>query len=674
MKIEYQKIYADILNLSNQDYNDLNLISDNNSNNNINDFTDEMTLYEILKLIEKPEEHINTELPFILENLINSKRLDETNTNTILIADLSRIIIQHLKWIKCFPNIKPYYKIEANNNYELLKVIKRLGINFICTKESDINDVINVESSFDNQGNINNFNFNETRVKLNNSFKNNESNIKNYNAKIICSSNTEIENSLIESNPSKMIFSYKFFGYENKQEKNTLKDMFEIHNKRINTFICNNIDEIQEILTIIPSANIFLRIFVNNKSEITRAERNRLNYLFEILEEFGFIKNIIGLSFELNAADQNETENYIIPNKIYEIIKRAREIFDEAEEYGIEMKVLDIGSPENETFLNEENIKLLNDSLDYFFSDIKIEFISQLGKFFCAPVFTLMQKNNRKAFNQNTNENINNISNENNTIISNSNSSSSFNLVGLNSTEISVNGIISSINQNSTYYLDLDFLPLEENNNLCLNNYDETSSPTINKNFSDEFILNNSSIFDSLTPNLKENVTNMNNEIFVDEYLNKFISLSTDKNYNEDFDSKNKKFEKQSLDNFETNQDRIPLKDASIKLFYNKKSFINNNRTYKKKCHGFDSDLKDELKKIDCETKNCIQWKMNPFKNDIDRNILEDWIIFEDVGNDEICNSCKTNGYCKPEIYYINNRISIKLEKYFYVIMNKFDS
>ena len=59
-----------------------------------------MTIFEILKLIENPEEQINNELPFIFENLINSQKLDETNTNAILIADLSRVIIQRLKWIK----------------------------------------------------------------------------------------------------------------------------------------------------------------------------------------------------------------------------------------------------------------------------------------------------------------------------------------------------------------------------------------------------------------------------------------------------------------------------------------------------------------------------------------------------------------------------------------------
>ena len=109
--------------------------------------------------------------------------------------------------------------------------------------------------------------------------------------------------------------------------------------------------------------------------------------------------------------------------------------------------------------------------MDYFFSDLKIEFISQLGKFFCAPAFSLLQRNFKKSYNLNINENLNNISSDNNLLISNTNSCSSSNMAGLNTTELSVNGYITAMNQNSTYYLDLDFLPLEENNNLGLINF-----------------------------------------------------------------------------------------------------------------------------------------------------------------------------------------------------------
>jgi hypothetical protein len=655
----------------------LNHTSYANPNNSINDFTDEMTIFEILKLIENPEEQINNELPFILENLINSKKLDETNTNAILIADLSRVIIQHLKWIKCFPNIKPFYKIEANNNCELLKVMKKLGINFVCTRESHISDFINIESISESQNNNYNLNNYETGVKLNNSFSINNLGAKNNSSKNnFNASYSKTENCSIESNSTKIIFSAKTNVNANDliyKENEILTDLCEIHHKKIDSFICNNIEEIKEIIEKIPSAKILLRVLVNEQSEITRAEKNRLNEIFENLEELEFTNNIKGLSLELIVVNKNEIGNYLKPNRIYEIIKRAREIIDQAEEFGIEMKIFDIGSPENETFLNEDNIKLLNESLDYFFSDLKIEFISQLGKFFCAPAFFLMQRN-RKALNANTNENLNNSSDNN----INSNSNSSFNLVGLNSTEISLNGNISAINQNSTYYLDLDFLPLEENNNLCLNNSEESANQLINKNFPDDFILNNSSIFDSPTSNSKENNINLNSDIIVDENLNKFICLSIDKNFHDEFDLKKIKLEEPVINDIqnciENCKKLTPLKEIKFKTGKNQK---NSNYVFQKtngKAKNFENDLKEEFKKIECQTKNCIKWKMDSYTNDSNKNILEDWFIFENVGNDDICKICKTKGYCKPEIYYINNRISIKLEKYFYVIMNKFDS
>ncbi len=683
MKMEFQKVYADMPDFSNQEYNDLNHFIDNNTNNSLNDISDEMTIFEILKLIENPEEHINSELPFILENLINSKKLDETNTNAILIADLSRIIIQNLKWSKCFPNIKPFYKVEANNNQELLKVVKKLGINFICTKSSDIEDILNIDVS-DNQSYNGSTNNNESIVKSNNSFRINISSSKSQSSKansyvLTTPSN---DNYLNEGNSGKIIFSAKSFennaiSNENMQiENNNLLKMLKSYDKRIESHICSNIEEIKDIIENIPSAKILLKVFVNEESEITRAERNRLNNIFEISEELEITGNIKGLSLEILSANKNEKISYINIKKIYEVIKRAREIIDQAEEFGIEMKIFDIGSPDDEAILNEEIIKILNESLDYFFSDLKIEFISQLGKFFCAPAFSLLQRNSKKSYNLNINENLNNISSDNNLLISNTNSCSSSNMAGLNTTELSVNGYISAMNQNSTYYLDLDFLPLEENNNLGLiNNPEESQNHIMSKNFTEDFILNNSSIFDSPTSNSKENVINLHNDLIMDENLNKFICIPSDKNFNYELDFNKIKLEKRDfvLDN-RVNFDYDEIKQTKHKTNKNEKLSANGMKKACKKEKNFEDELKEEIRRIDCETSNCLKWKMENFDCVSDGKFLEDWFVFENVGGDEICSTCKTYGCCKPEIIYINNRISIKLEKYFYVIMNKFDS
>lgn len=679
MKIEFQKVYADIPEFSNKEYNDLNHFTDNNANNSLNDFSDEMTVFEILKLIENPEEHINSELPFILENLINSKKLDETNTNTILIADLSRVIIQHLKWVKCFPNIKPFYKVEANNNHELLRVIKKLGINLICNNHSDLSNILNLEVT-ENQIINSNTNYLESISKLNNSFRFNSSANEGTNSKVNSTQDNK-ESSTWEFTPTKIFFStyvnaYDDFPLENVQMDNNVfsNNRLSQYEDKIDSYICSNIEEIKQILENMPSANIILRVFVNDQSEITRAEKNRLNKIFEISEELEFNINIRGLSLELLPTNFNDIGNYFNPSKIYEIIKRAREIIDQAEEYGIQIKILDIGSPENEAFLNEENTKLLNESLDYFFTDLKIEFISQLGKFFCAPAFSLLQKNIRKAFNLNINmnENINNDSSDNNLTITNSHSSSSSNLVGLNSTELSVNGNISAINQNSTYYLDLDFLPLEENNNLNLNNTQDSPNNLINKNFNDDFILNHSSILDSPTLNSKENVISLNNDIIIDENLNKFICMTNE------FELNRNKSEESALNNkkniSDNNNKGSSIKESKLKITKTRKNSATDVKKVCKSSFNFEDDLKEEIKRINCKTKSCLKWKIDNFNNDSNNYILEDWFIFENVGNDNICKECKSNGYCKPEIYYINNRISIKLEKYFYVIMNKFDS
>ncbi len=711
MKNHNFKESNETLDISSKEFNDLNHSPENNIFNSLNDLSEEISFYEILKLIENPDEHINSELPFILENLINSKRLDETNTNSILIADLSRIFIQHLKWTKCFPFIKPYYKIETNNNSELLKVIEKLGINFICGKESEINDICNIENNesqyFPNVIIDTNSRHNLNKKSFNNNYLLNKNLIRiNEKINFFKNNNNFKQNSNHTSNYSNESFIQKIiFDMKNLENENSSISIIDriltlASEKKINTFICKDLEEIQTVVQIIPSAYILLKIRANDQSEITRSERKRISEIFEGCLDLELSINMIGISLDICQNNDNNSYNenykfnknettgdYLHPKKIYDFIKRAREIFDEAEEYGIEMKIFDIGSPEKEAFFKEENIRLLSDSIEYFFSDLKIEFISQLGKFLVNPAFILVQRNKRETFNFNLNENLNNIINEmnnteNNNIISNSNSGSCFNLAGLNSTEISVNENISDINQNYTYYFDLDLPLLEENNNLGINNIEDNNNINYINNFPKEFILNTSSILDTPTSNYKENIINLKNDLAVEDNLNKFLCTEVDKNFNDYFENKgiNKpedKINKNLIIKKIKNDNNIKkLKDSSsLKNKDNKKDFEQKYlKSNKMKNSNFESKLNDELKKIECATYLCLQSKLESFQHGLSQNIFEDWIIFENIGSCDICKTCISNGYVKPEIYYINNVISLKLEKYFYCIMNKFDS
>ena len=98
-------------NLNSQDDSDLYNFCSNTSWTSI---SEEISIFEVLKLIENPDEYINSELPSKIESIISVKK-DESSLNPIIIADISRVLIQHLKWVKCFPYVKPYYKINSNN-------------------------------------------------------------------------------------------------------------------------------------------------------------------------------------------------------------------------------------------------------------------------------------------------------------------------------------------------------------------------------------------------------------------------------------------------------------------------------------------------------------------------------------------------------------------------------
>ena len=613
MKIEQNKTYSDILDISSQEFTDLNhFLNENTKNNNITELSDEISIFEILKIIENPEEHINSELPQIIENILNSKKLDELNN--VLIADLSRLFIQHLKWIKCFPNIKPYYKIDSNNNQELLKILKKLGVNFVCSEESEIDDLLNLQ----NENNSKNFNLQESNQNLiifnqNISSINNTSNtsIINFN----CSNNSSIVNPQTIS-LNKILLNKKQDTLDfNPQSEYSEKFINYAQEKNFNYIICENFQEAKKLKNLNPNVRLIFKLHVDQESEITRNEKKRLQEIFQQAEESDLSKNIIGLSLELKNK-----QNYLNSKKIYELIKRAREIFDDAEETGIDLKLFDLGSPDNENFFNEDNLKLISESLDYFFSDLKIEFICQLGKFFSGSAFTLLTRNIRKPQNEM------NLSDYSGRLSHQTNVSSCSNLIGLNSTEISGSNInVSAINQNSSYYLDIDF-PEENLSNSSIGNNNFENVSNFNNNFPDDFILNNSVIIES------NNLTGKNNN-----YENE-----------KDYDLKN-----------------------------------NEGKVMRKYCHEIccvkdDNNKKNNLKKDlgkkikECNNKRCLKKKIeNNFEYP---DSFEDWFIFENVGEYKLCNDCRFNEFIKPEIFYIKNCVSLKLEKYFYCIMNKFES
>lgn len=790
MNLQLQKISHDIPDFSNQEYHDLNHTMEVNQTSSLAEITDEFSLVEILKLIEHPDDYLNSELPLILENLINSRELDESNMNIILIADLSRVLIQYIKWVKCFPNVKPYYKVSSNNVSELLKILKKLSINFICYEESGIEDVFNLENNSNILNTHNNRHFNNNNNNINNlqlpmnqsknlgckdfiidknpvkttcNLKNENDSLFNYNTntninnKILTTSgylntsaSTKISNNstsfpkiILSKKPKYLIhnnndFEAKFSDY-NEFNDEFIKNAAE---KGLKCFICCNTREIMMIKGMIPDVKIMLRIEVNGDSEITRNEKKRITQLFEASEECDFIENISGLSLNLNPnlktceinhqpmynttnnmSNQNnyinESLNFFNQKKIYELFKKVRELFDEAEEYGIQIKTLDIGSPDNEGFYTEENLKIFSDSLNYFFSDLQIEIIAQLGKFFSASAFTLLTRNTKRNnlnLDNITSENLNNLIDENIVNVNNEVnilkeplplalatsqiSGNSTNMTTLNSIEISGNNIInvSTINQNMNYYLDLDLLPIEENFTNTNENFE------FNKNFIEDFILNDSAFaIDSQQINFNTSITNNNNinclnistikeniipfNLVMDNEninLNNFISNAdcNSKNLIELFDYKETKT---SLEPYLNPTNNIQEKNSSPrKIEIDHKNIIYNNKYNKphkkniahhqEKGRSFEEMQIQENEKLECKLKTCIYSKIFEINNLNSQNILQDWFIYENAGDLNICKSCEDNCYPIPEVYYIKNRISLKLEKYFYVIMNEFYS
>jgi hypothetical protein len=695
-------------------------------------FSEEVSFFEILKLIENPDDYINSELPSKIESIISSKK-DESFSDPIMIADISRVLIQHLKWVKCFPIIKPLYKVSSNKNQELLKMIKKLGLNFICENLSEIEDINKAEAELEIVKN----NLNDD-IKLNNNNINQAClNYENFSSKFS-------KKIIIASEILKDLEVFKTQGEEAEGKQNFLKE--KIKQNEIKAYICNDKTEIYSIKkSIDKKAKILLKLKVDSNFKIPRSERNKISKILEEAEENDIAENIVGLSIDCKNKNNNPNENkneeqeiYLKADGIYEFFKRARELFDEAEEFGVDLQIFDIGSPEEESLFNAEYLKLFNESIEYFFSDLKIEFIAQLGKFFSAPVFNLLIRNPKRLqenYNNNTNSNSNSSSNldciyntnlktDNSSNIDSSDTENSqiniANLIGdgnininmnmnqINSTEISGNMCVSEINSNSNYFYDIDFLPMamEENLNSIIFNNEENEIQNFNSNFPEELLLNNSDIIcnrkNSIYTNnninsngncygngnincdinynlidfLNENnINNNNNENLINNNTNNNNDINN--NINCFIEIENKEsiiqnlYEKKNNNNFNFNQ-------KLITKFNKKKEKENSNLCFKKIMQKdiCESKQKENLSKINCEIKKCLNNKIhNLINNETNQNAFQDWFLYENAGDYQNCKTCEFNDFhLRTKVTYINNNISIKLEKYYYVIMNKFES
>lgn len=60
------------------------------------------------------------------------------------IINLKEVQDTYNRWVKCLPNVKPYYAMKCNPNDRIIKLLASLGCNFDCASKSEIQHILDI--------------------------------------------------------------------------------------------------------------------------------------------------------------------------------------------------------------------------------------------------------------------------------------------------------------------------------------------------------------------------------------------------------------------------------------------------------------------------------------------------------------------------------------------------
>ena len=201
--------------------------------------------------------------------------------------------------------------------------------------------------------------------------------LKNFCCGFDCASMEEIRQVLeIGANPESIIFA------------NPIKPISHLNyafEKGIDHMTFDNADELVKIKKYHPNAKLVIRIRVDDSSSVCQfgakfgVHTGLTRELIEKVQELEM--NLVGVSFHVGSGCTD-------PNAYYEAIKKAREVFDEAEEYNMKLTLLDIGGGFTSKDF-EHHSKIIRESIKHFFSDLKIKIIAEPGRYYANPTMNL---------------------------------------------------------------------------------------------------------------------------------------------------------------------------------------------------------------------------------------------------------------------------------------------
>jgi ornithine decarboxylase len=201
--------------------------------------------------------------------------------------------------------------------------------------------------------------------------------LKEFGCGFDCASMEEIRQALeVGVNPKHIIFA------------NPIKPISHLkyaYEKGVDHMTFDNADELVKIKAFHPNAKLVIRIRVDDSKSVCQfgakfgVHDGMTRELIEKVEELEM--NLVGVSFHVGSGCGD-------PNAYYEAIKKAREIFDEAEEFNMKLTLLDIGGGFTSVDFDHHS-KIIRQSLAHFFSDLNVKVIAEPGRYYANPTMNL---------------------------------------------------------------------------------------------------------------------------------------------------------------------------------------------------------------------------------------------------------------------------------------------
>jgi diaminopimelate decarboxylase len=243
-------------------------------------------------------------------------------------VDLGRLIYQARLWKRCLPRVQPFYAVKSNPDLNILRSLYILGVNFDCASKGEIQTVL------------------ET----------------------------------IGVEPSQIIYANPAKGFDH---------IIYAREKDVRLMTFDNLFELQKILHHFPNAELVLRISSNDSMSLLPFGYKfgaRKDDAFALIAACSELKaNLVGISFHVGSGCYS-------PVGFIDTLHRAREMFNEAEKYGISLSLLDIGGgfpgDDEGPITFSEIASAIAPVIDSLFPS-HIQVIAEPGRFFCTSTTTV---------------------------------------------------------------------------------------------------------------------------------------------------------------------------------------------------------------------------------------------------------------------------------------------